>query len=342
MDRSRVSEADRLRALHATGLLDTPPSPEFDAITRAAADLLGSPIALVSLVDRDRQWFKSHHGLDVTQTPRSVSFCSRAIAASDEPMVVPDATADVRFADNPLVTGELGLRAYAGAPLHGPAGALLGTLCTLDREPREFTQADVSALKALARWAELEVALHALGIVDPMALLEGITGDGPMGAVRHRYWDLAPDPLLLLDQDGLVVDANQFLLTLLGVEQGDVVGQPMAGLGGTGDTAAVRAAISEALAEGHSELAYSVSAANGTALPLLWHVVRDEGLVFACGRLGPIGHRDSARAPTSTRSETDRALQEAVRRMAAVETAQEDLRRSLAHLQRLRERPSSP
>ena len=114
-------ELDRVAELHNLHLLDTPPEERFDRLTRIAQRLFGVPIALVSLIDHDRQWFKSSQGLDARQTPRNISFCGHAILA-DGPLVVHDALLDPRFADNPLVTGPLAIRFYAGMPLLGPQG----------------------------------------------------------------------------------------------------------------------------------------------------------------------------------------------------------------------------
>src|SRR6516165_6239377 len=111
-------DVNRLEALRALGLLDTPPEERFDRITRLLTRVMGVPMAFLSLVDADRQWFKSSCGLSMPQTPRAVSFCGHAIL-SDEPLVVPDAAKDERFRDNPLVTGEPHIRFYAGQPLHG-------------------------------------------------------------------------------------------------------------------------------------------------------------------------------------------------------------------------------
>ena len=149
-------EHERLRALMACNMLDTGPEPAFDELTRLAARLCGAPIAVVSLVDEARQWFKSVQGLAVRETPRDVSFCGHAIH-QDNAMVVPDALADERFADNPLVTGDPGIRFYAGQPLIGPDGAKLGTLCIIDRQPRELSDSDRLALQDLATMAETEL-----------------------------------------------------------------------------------------------------------------------------------------------------------------------------------------
>ena len=122
-----ADEAARLDTLHSLSILDTPPEERFDRLTRLARRLFDVPIALVSLVDDDRQWFKSHAGLDVTQTSRDVSFCAHALLEGNT-MVIQDALNDNRFHDNPLVTGTPGIRFYAGRPLTAPNGAPIGTL----------------------------------------------------------------------------------------------------------------------------------------------------------------------------------------------------------------------
>jgi len=155
MERPRIplDEAQRLAALHATRLLGTAPEETFDRVTRTAARLLDVPIALVSLIDKDRQWFKSRVGLDACETSRDVSFCAHAILA-DEPLVVPDAARDARFADNPLVTGSPNLRFYAGVQLYSVERKKIGTLCVIDRKPRQLGPGELDALRDLARMVE--------------------------------------------------------------------------------------------------------------------------------------------------------------------------------------------
>jgi hypothetical protein len=133
-----TDEPERLRALAEYHLLDTPSEASFDALTRLAAHLVDAPVALITLVDAERQWFKSRHGLAARETARDVSFCGHVVA-DRQPLVVPDASRDERFADNPLVTGEPHIRFYAGLPLVGHGGHVLGTLCVIDRVPRELT-----------------------------------------------------------------------------------------------------------------------------------------------------------------------------------------------------------
>lgn len=141
-------EDARIRALQALQLLDTPPEERFDRVVRFAAEQLDMPIALMTLVDRERQWFKSSNGIKVEQTGRDISFCGHAIVASDL-FIVEDALNDVRFADNPLVTGNPHVRFYAGAPLSAPDGHRIGTLCVIDTVPRSFGPLELSVLEAL-------------------------------------------------------------------------------------------------------------------------------------------------------------------------------------------------
>jgi len=131
----RLSEERRLDTLREYRLLDTDPEVAFDRLTKLVADLFDVPIALISLVDECRQWFKSAHGLDIDQTPRDISFC-RHVVADDSPLVVTDTRTDARFAENPLVAGEPFIRFYAGVPLRAYNGAVLGTLCIIDSEVR--------------------------------------------------------------------------------------------------------------------------------------------------------------------------------------------------------------
>jgi GAF domain-containing protein len=145
-----ADEPERLAALRRTGLLDTPPAAAFDRITRSVAELLGVPIALISLVDEQRQWFLSRFGLDATETPRDVSFCGHAVA-SRQTLRVADAWQDPRFAGNPLVTGEPHIRAYLGVPLIGDDGHALGTLCVLDRQVRAFTPEEQQIVQRYAK-----------------------------------------------------------------------------------------------------------------------------------------------------------------------------------------------
>jgi diguanylate cyclase (GGDEF)-like protein len=148
-----VDEARRLTALHATRLLGSAPEEAFDRITRMAARLLHAPTALVSLVDKDVQWFKSRCGFEDTETARDISFCGHAIL-EHEPLVVSDASKDPRFCRNPMVTGEDHVRFYVGVPLYSVDRMPIGTLCVIDREPRELGAEELDMLRDLARMVE--------------------------------------------------------------------------------------------------------------------------------------------------------------------------------------------
>lgn len=158
-----ANENARQTALDQLRILDTPPEARFDRLTRMAARLLGVPICLISLVDRDRQWFKSCIGLGVSETPRSISFCGHAIFES-LPLVVEDALKDERFHDNPLVTSDPNIRFYAGIPLHSADGHALGTLCVIDRKPRKLNEEDLQCLRDIADCVEEQISARELAI----------------------------------------------------------------------------------------------------------------------------------------------------------------------------------
>ncbi|QSP95335.1 PAS domain-containing protein [Marinobacter salinisoli] len=153
------NEPQRQAALERTGLLDSDSEARFDRFTRMACKMFSVPIALVSLVDNNRQWFKSCQGLAVPETPRDISFCGHAILQSDL-FIVEDTRADPRFNDNPLVAGEPNIRFYAGAPLHSQDGYRLGTLCLIDRQPRTLDSEDQQLLRELADCVEQEINRH--------------------------------------------------------------------------------------------------------------------------------------------------------------------------------------
>ena len=150
------NETQRMAALRATDLLFTPSEERFDRITRLASRLLGTPIALVSLVADKCQWFKSAQGLDAAETPREISFCGHAIFG-EETFVVENALHDPRFSDNPLVTADPNIRFYAGHPLRTEDGSRVGTLCVIDRKPRKFTPEQLEVLRDLATLVETEL-----------------------------------------------------------------------------------------------------------------------------------------------------------------------------------------
>lgn len=156
------NEVRRLKVLWQYDVLDTVPEAVFDELTSLAALICDAPIALITLIDENRQWFKSKVGVNLNETPRDISFCAHAIVKQDL-MIVPDATKDKRFKNNPLVVSAPKIRFYAGMPLITPDGHALGTLCVVDLKPRRLTGAQKNALTVLARhvMTQLEIRRHA-------------------------------------------------------------------------------------------------------------------------------------------------------------------------------------
>ena len=194
------NEALRITALRCLNVLDTPPEERFDRITRLAQRVFDVPIALVSLVDTNRQWFKSCQGLDVSETPRSISFCGHAIL-HDAPLVIPDASKDPRFADNPLVTSPPDIRFYAGQPLKAADGSRIGTLCIIDRKPHQLTQPDLDSLRDLAIMVEDE--LNIVDFNEAAIILRN-------SEIRlHTILDNIADAIITIDAAGMIETINQ-------------------------------------------------------------------------------------------------------------------------------------
>lgn len=185
-----LNEEARLEALRSYEILDTDPEQDFDDLARVAAAIFGAPVALVSLVDEDRQWFKARIGIEATETPRDVAFCAHAIHHA-EPFVVRDAKCDERFHDNPLVTGSPPVRFYAGAPLVAPGGFNLGTLCVTDSRPRDPDAEQLETLSALARQVVklLELRKAAAGLAGALSRVKLLSHLIPICAHCHRVRD---------------------------------------------------------------------------------------------------------------------------------------------------------
>ncbi|MDB4297317.1 ATP-binding protein [Flavobacteriaceae bacterium] len=154
------NENERLQALASYRVLDTISESDYDNITAIASEICNTPISLVSLIDNKRQWFKSHHGLDATETPKEIAFCAHAINKPNETFIIPDSRKDERFFDNPLVTGDPNVIFYAGVPLIDTEGFALGTLCVIDNKPKEISQKQIDSLNALAKQVTNLLALR--------------------------------------------------------------------------------------------------------------------------------------------------------------------------------------
>jgi diguanylate cyclase (GGDEF)-like protein/PAS domain S-box-containing protein len=202
------SETERMAELRSYEVLDTEADVALDAITRLAAQILDVPIALISLVDSHRQWFKSRHGLSATETSREISFCAHVVAQG-EPLIVRDARNDPRFADNPLVTGEPRIRFYAGVPLRTASGADLGTLCAIDHVTRDLAQVQLEQLSLLATLA--------------MAQFEA----GRNRAIARRVVDGVPGMLAYWDKDQRCRFANAAYEAWFGVKPEELIGRSM-------------------------------------------------------------------------------------------------------------------
>lgn len=197
-------ENERLATLKALEILDTPAEERFDRLTRLAQALFDVPIALVTLVAGERQWFKSCIGLSTSETSRDVSFCGHAIFDGD-PLIVPDTADDERFANNPLVVNDPNIRFYAGCPIKAPNGHRLGTICIIDQKPKALTNEQVQRLKDLASIAESEIAALELAVTDEMTGLVNrrgflMTAEKSLSLCRREG---RPISLVFVDVDGL-------------------------------------------------------------------------------------------------------------------------------------------
>jgi len=174
----KTNEARRLKVLWQYDVLDTVPEEVFDDLTELAARICEAPIALISLIDEDRQWFKAKVGVTLNETSRDISFCSHAIKQHDL-FIIPDATQDERFANNPLVISDPKIRFYAGAPLITPDGYALGTLCVIDKVPRDLRPEQKQALRVLARHVmmQLEVRRHAKELNEANKAKDATSGE---------------------------------------------------------------------------------------------------------------------------------------------------------------------
>ncbi len=208
-------DATRLEALRRYRILDTAPEEVFNAVARLASTICQTPIAALSFVDEKRQWFKAEIGLNASETQRDVSFCGHAISERDV-MVVPDAREDERFADNPFVTGELGLRFYAGAPLITPEGHALGTLCVIDRIPRELRPDQEEALAALSQQ-----------VIAQLEASRKLADQAAEATERrfHRLLESALDIITVLGADGCFRYQSPALQRVLGYSTEELTGR---------------------------------------------------------------------------------------------------------------------
>jgi PAS domain S-box-containing protein len=271
-------EAARLKALERYGILDTPRESAFDDLLQIAADLCQAPLALISLVAEQRQWFKSEFGFGMRETSLDVSICVKGML-QPAIFVVPDLEADSRFNCNPLVTGQPGLRFYAGAPLLTPDGLPMGMLCVLDRVPRPngLTPSQSDALMALARQVMAQMELRLLN-ANLEYQVERRTQE------RDRIWRLSPDMLAVAGPDGRLLELNPAFSGVMGMAEADLLGQSFADLSHAEDRAALAAmlaGLAEAAPPGRME--GRLKHAGGNWLWVATVAVRADGLIYlAC------------------------------------------------------------
>ena len=216
------NEAERIQLLHALNLLDTAAEPAFDHITHLVAQILRVPIALVSLVDTERQWFKSKVGLDASETPREIAFCAHTIMGS-EPMVVTDATQDVRFANNPLVVGTPGIRFYAGVPIMSSGGLALGTLCAIDSIPRTLTADEEGILISLGKLISKEVQLREMVVLARSQMDRSALVIQAAVARFQTVFERAGVGMALVAPDGEWISVNDALCQIVGYNRDELL-----------------------------------------------------------------------------------------------------------------------
>ncbi len=308
------NETARLDALQRYAILDTLPEQEFEDLSRLAALICGTPIAMVSLVDADRQWFKSKVGLDASETPRDIAFCAHAILQQDV-MVVPDALADERFRNNPLVTGEPHVRFYAGTPLITQEGYALGTLCVMDRVPRNMSPEQKDALRALGNLVVTQLELRR-SVAD---LSKAIRERRLTEEELDQLFTLSLDMLCIAGFDGYFKRINPAWEKVLGIPVQELLSKPYNEFVHPDDRAKTEA---EAQKIDEGELAISFEnryrCADGSYRWLLWNATPsiDQKLVFAVAR--DITQRKEAERRMSTGYAVTRVLAEAESLDAAV------------------------
>ena len=301
------NESARLEALQRYAILDTFPEQEFDDLSRLAAMICGTPIALVSLVDSQRQWFKSRFGLEQTETPRDIAFCAHTILEPDV-MVVPDALADERFRQNPLVTDDPNVRFYAGAPLISQEGYALGTLCVIDRVPRNLSEEQKESLKALSRLVVTQMELRRSVSDLSRAIRERRMTEEEL----DQLFTVSLDMLCIAGMDGYFKRINPAWQKTLGVPIEELLARPYNDFVHPDDRQSTETE-AERLDEGEQVISFEnrYRCADGSYRWLLWNATPslDQKLIFAVAR--DVTQRKEAERRLSTGYAVTRVLAEA-------------------------------
>ena len=247
------AEAERLRQLRDLFILDSPAEPMFDSLVRLASEVCGAPIALISLVDAERQWFKASVGLlGVAEMPRDIAFCTHAIEG-DDLFEISDSTADARFATNPLVTGESGIRFYAGMPLQLPGGARVGTLCVIDRQPRRLDAKQAAMLRSLAIVAGEALVMRRDLIARALSVRSQYEVALAESEARHRMLvEHQPDLVSLAEPDGKLVYVNAAYARHFGCSAAELIGADLYEFVQPTHRAALRQQVATLMVEGGS------------------------------------------------------------------------------------------
>ncbi|MEG3125760.1 PAS domain S-box protein [Sphingomonas sp. GB1N7] len=283
-------ENRRLAALARYRVMDTARESGFDELAELASEICGTPIAVVNLIETGRQWFKAEVGLGVDSTPLETSFCGTALLEEDF-LLVPDATQDERFACNPLVTGEPGLRFYAGALLKSPEGLPIGTLCVLDYEPRSLSDQQQRAIRILARQviAQLELRLAVLEREEANIELERRVAERAAELVvaqveRDRLWEASPDLMLVIDFDGVFRRVNPAWTKVLGYAPEELIGHHVNDFVSPDDQAATVDAY-ELAADGYSpKIENRYRHRDGSVRWISWTAAPAGDMTYATGR----------------------------------------------------------
>jgi PAS domain S-box-containing protein len=266
------TESDRLRALARYDILDTPPEPDFDDIAKLAAEAFAAPIAVINLITEDRQWFKAEIGLGMRETPLDVSICAHAILQNDL-LIVPDCTRDPRFAENPLVTADGGLRFYAGALLKTAEGLPIGTVCVLDRvaRPQGITAFQRLTLEVLARQ-----------VMTNLELRRALTAQREDEKRNRLILDSAVDyAIITMDPHGMITSWNEGAFRLMGWRAADICGQSCEVFFTPEDCANGRP---------WEEMAKALS--DGRSADDRWHMRQDGSRFMAHGEMMPLTNDD--------------------------------------------------